>query len=118
MFSFQVKLQLYDSREILADNSSDRMHRHSHIGNIQQSISAVSLQLPSILRCVIWDRAGNSVVHNRAHGPDAAFSYSSLVVNKSESNAIIAIPIRLILIFAFPQANIGILVAARHDADP
>lgn len=26
--------------------------------------------------------------------------------------------VRQILIFAFPQANIGVLVAARHDADP
>lgn len=94
LFSSQVKLQLYNSREILADNSSDRMHRHSHISNIQQSVSAVSLQIPSILRCVTWDCTGNSVVHNSTHGPDAALSYSSLVVSNREyvvSNAITAI---------------------------
>lgn len=85
-FFLQVKLQLYDSREIFADNSSDRMLRHSLFGNLQQSVSAVSLLQPSILWCVIWDYAGSSVVRIHAHDPDAVLSCSSLVVSNLESN--------------------------------
>jgi len=78
---FQVKLQLYGNWESLADNSSDRMHRHSFIGNLQQSVSVVSLQHPSNLGYINWNYTGISVVHNHAHDSDTVFSYSSFVVS-------------------------------------
>ena len=81
LFFLQVKLQLYGNWEILADNSSDRMHRHSFIGNLQQSVSVVPLQHPSNLGCINWDYTGISMVHNHAHDLDTVFSYSSFVVS-------------------------------------
>ena len=57
------------------------MHRHSFIGNLQQSVSVVPLQHPSNLGYINWNYTGISVVHNHAHDPDTVFSYSSFVVS-------------------------------------